>query len=321
MMVSEGLPIKCLEQLFRENGRSKINKPRPLWQVTFFPKLPAFSSYLPGHRRWLRMGFAPFACLWFREKTSKQSPSSSLKNTKEKGIMFNTKLQKKHTSKIIIISIDQKMPRELIVPSSSPFVFAPVAPGSPPEGLFLFMAGHSTSMFPINVSTALLNASFGRWRLGDWEICDLEENTGKNHCYENADIWVIQYIDINSIPTNQHNHLYKSDKGWKKHCWYHVQSVQETFSHKISFLDKHLERNMCAFWLPCAALDRKPFDYTNKLLKHLGLSMPESRRTWILISLQLIVRLLRLKPSVSICIWTFVGWELAARLRLKGGLE
>ena len=42
---------------------------------------------------------------------------------------------------------------------------------------------------------------------------------------------------------------------------------------------------MCAFWSPCAALDRKLFDYTNKLLKHLGLSMPESRPTWILISL------------------------------------
>lgn len=109
---------------------------------------------------------------------------------KEKGIMFNTTLQNKHTSKIIIISIDKRRRGFLIVPSSSPFVFAPVAPGSPPEGLFLFMASHSTSMFPINVSTALLNASFGRWSLGDLGDfpSDLEGKPGKQHCYENDHI-------------------------------------------------------------------------------------------------------------------------------------
>lgn len=96
-------------------------------------------------------------------KTSKQSPSSSLKNTKEKGITFNTTLQKKHTSKIIIISIDKKPPR---VPHSSFIILVCFCPGSPPEGLFLFMASHSTSMFPINVSTAWLKCQLWKVEIG-----------------------------------------------------------------------------------------------------------------------------------------------------------
>ena len=74
-------------------------------------------------------------CLFVvRGKIIQAIPFQFFQKHKEKGIILNTTLQKKHTSKKkkhvslrslynkIIISIDQKTPSELIVPSSSPFV-------------------------------------------------------------------------------------------------------------------------------------------------------------------------------------------------------
>ena len=136
------------------------------------------------------MGFAPYSCLWFREKhPSNPLPVLSKTQRKKESLLiphFKKNIHRKSSS----FRSTKNRRGFLIVPSSSSFVFAPVAPGSPPEGLFLFMASHSTSMFPINVSTALLNASFGRWSLGDLGDfpSDLEEKPGKQHCYENDHI-------------------------------------------------------------------------------------------------------------------------------------